>query len=67
MWTMLQRKSDLKWELVRVDKMDIVHYTGYLSRSLPIMVEFVAYMNDGRKGELPQVILDDLDYIKKGR
>lgn len=66
MWTMLQRKIDSKWELVRVDTMDIVHRTGYLSRSLPIMVEFVAYMNNGHKGDIPQAILDDLDYIKKG-
>lgn len=65
MWTMLERKIDSKWELVRIDNMDIVHRTGYLSMSLPIMVEFVAYMNNGHKGDIPQAILDDLDYIKK--
>lgn len=53
MWTMLERKIDSRWELVRVDSMDIVHRTGYLSMSLPIMVEFVAYMNNGRKGDIP--------------
>lgn len=65
MWTMLQRDMDSKWELVRVDNMDIVHRTGYLSASLPIMLQFVAYMNHGSLGDIPGAIIDDLNYIKR--
>lgn len=65
-WTMLEQKETKKWELVFDDVAnERIIPTGYMSSDMNVMLKFVGYMNYGVKSDLPQVIIDDLDFIKK--
>lgn len=63
-WTMLEQKKTKKWELV-YDTDEEVVATGYVSSDLDVMTKVVAYMNRGKKSDLPAYIIDDLEAIKK--
>lgn len=63
-WTMLEQKKTKKWELV-YDTDEEVIATGYVSSDLDVMTKVVAYMNRGKKSDLPDYIIDDLEAIKK--
>lgn len=65
-WTMLEQKKAKKWELV-YDTDEEVIATGYVSSDLDVMTKVVAYMNRGKKSDLPAYIIDDLEAIKKNR
>ena len=62
-WITLAR-NDGKWELSYNTGAEIKQ-TGYVSTDLHVMTLFVAYLNEGIRSDLPENIIEDLDYIKK--
>ena len=64
MWTMLKQKASQKWELVKDDlNSETLVQTGYTSSDQDVMSSMVAYMNHGIRGNLPDYIVDDLNYF----
>lgn len=57
-WTTLQRNNGT-WEL-----MYHTTGTGYTSSDIGVMTLFIAYLNTGFRGDLPDTIVDDLEYIR---
>lgn len=64
LWTMLEQKETGKWELILDDlENERIIPTGYMASDADVMIKFLGYLNHGVKSDLPQVILDDLDFI----
>ena len=65
LWTMLEEKESGKWELI-LDDLDNerIIQTGYMSSDADVMIKFLGYLNQGVKSDIPNRILQDLDYIK---
>jgi hypothetical protein len=61
-WT-AQLRQDEKWELVYSGNSH--KKTGYTTKDFDTMTLFVAYMNTGIRSDMPDTIIEDLDYIKK--
>ena len=65
LWTMLEQKETGKWELILDDlQNEQIIPTGYMSSDADVMIKFLGYLNHGVKSDLPQGILDDLNFIK---
>lgn len=63
-WTMLEQKDTKRWELV-YDTDEKVVATGYFSSDLELMIKAVGYMNQGKKSDLPDCVIKNLEFIKK--
>lgn len=63
-WTMLKQKDTKRWELV-YDTDEKVVATGYFSSDLELMIKAVGYMNQGKKSDLPDCVIKNLEFIKK--
>lgn len=61
----MEEKESGKWELI-LDDLDNerIIQTGYMSSDADVMIKFLGYLNQGVKSDIPNRILQDLDYIK---
>lgn len=66
MWNTVKCENTGSWVLVKQEN-DNVEFTGYNSRELSVMNEFIAYLNYGIVGHLPESIIADLDFLKASR
>lgn len=65
-WTTVKCENTGKWVLVKQEENN-VEITGYVSKELSVMCDYMAYLNYGIAGHLPDGIIANLDSLKASR
>lgn len=66
MWTTVKCEDTGNWVLVLQEENN-VEFTGYVSKELSVMNDYMAYLNYGIAGHMPENIIADLDSLKASR